>query len=128
MKLPIPPFSVYMSFPDIAGLPSSKKWSAQQDYSTSMTYMHERVEYVVLRQQLTFSCVSKTSPVDNQENDHTATGSNDVHLTRDKNKSFQTKIIQQVNYISMQYNRHDPLISTPQQADPRQANSLANVS
>ena len=51
-----------------------------------MIYMHERVGYVVLRQQLTFSCVSKTSPVDNQENDHTATGSNDVHLTTYRQK------------------------------------------
>ena len=57
-----------------------------------MTYMHERDELVVLRQQLVFSCGSKASTVGNQGVDRSATGSNDVRLTTDKNKSFKARI------------------------------------
>lgn len=46
-----------------------------------MTYMHE---------EFTFSYEPNTSPVDNQEIDHAATGSTDVHLTTYTNHRCQT--------------------------------------
>ena len=83
-----------MSLPDVAALPSSKNWSARQDSPTSITYMHERDELVVLRQQLVSSCVSEASIVDTQDISRTATGSHDVRLTRHNNHSCMIKIIQ----------------------------------
>ena len=66
-----------------------------------MTYMHEKYEFIVRRQQLVFLCGSKASTVDKQKIGRAATGSNDVRLTTDKSKSLKAKIIQHANDISM---------------------------
>jgi len=112
---------VYMSLPDVGGLPPSNKMIRLAGLS-HFDDLHARKSWVG-RPQTTAHL-----PVDTQENDHSVPGSNDVHLTTDTNQSLQTKIIQRANYISMQYNIPNPLISTPPQADARQANSLENVS
>ena len=81
-----------MSSLDVSALPPSKNWPARQDSPTSITYMHKRDKLVVLRQQLVFSYASRI--VDTQGTGRTAIGSHDVRLTRNKNHSFMTKIIQ----------------------------------